>query len=96
MNILLIVIYAYLVAAFITWLYQGYVTGVQFTQNVRAARQHGQNPMFQLNYVNIFFQGLCWPSFWASTYGEYVDKKKNGDPADIKMPPPPAAGMRIQ
>jgi hypothetical protein len=85
-SLLTICLIVYVLGIIVTWCYAGYVTGVQFTQNVRAARRVGQNPGFAINYTNVFFQGLCWFSFWASMIGETTDKQKNGDPMDIEIP----------
>ena len=87
---MLICLIVYLLGVVLTWVYAGYTTGIQFTQNVRAARQMGQNPGFMINYTNVFFQGLCWISFWASYVGEYIDNKRNGNPQDIPIPQQPA------
>ena len=88
MSILVVCLIVYILGILVTWCWAGYQTGIQFTQNTREARRVGQNPGYCINYVNVFFQGLCWVSFWASMFGEWVDKRRNGDPMKIPIQAP--------
>lgn len=61
----------YVICAVFTWVYAGYLTGRQFA---RIARANPTMPI-QINWINVFFQGLVWMSFWASFIGDNVEKR---------------------
>jgi hypothetical protein len=55
----------------VTWAYAGFLTGIQFSKTVRA------NPTanVQVNWLNVFWQGVTWVGFWASFVGEKFEKR---------------------
>ena len=69
----------YIVGVIVTWAYAGYLTGKQFA---RMARANPTQPI-QINWQNIWFQGLAWPGFWASFVGERLEKRKKVEPLTL-------------
>lgn len=63
----------YAICTVITWVYAGYLTGRQFA---RIARANPAMPI-QINWINVFFQGFVWMSFWASFVGERLEKRNS-------------------
>jgi len=62
----------FVVMMVITWIYAGYLTGQQYAKTVAA------NPHLnvQINWMNVFWQGITWVGFWASFVGERVAQKQ--------------------
>lgn len=70
----------YIIAIFVTWCYAAWLTGIQFASIQRMHKKAGQPPaQIAVNYINIFFQGLCWPAYWMSLAGEWYEKRKPDD-----------------
>jgi hypothetical protein len=61
----------YVAGVVVTLLYAGYSTGRQFHRAAKA------NPtqMIQVNWLNISFEALSWPGFWAARVGEFVERR---------------------
>jgi len=70
---------SYLVCMLFTLIYSGYKTGIELSdikEKLNAAGAPPQN--LQINYINIFFQGVCWPCYWAVSLSIYLfDKRKS-------------------
>ncbi len=60
----------YLILVVITWFYSGFISGRELAE-VKHRQQQMQAPpqYFQINYVNLFFQGICWPAYWLVLFG---------------------------
>ena len=55
----------------VTWCYGGFATGRQFYKTVK------DNPKtsVSVNWMNILYQGLVWPAFWASELGSFYESR---------------------
>jgi hypothetical protein len=54
----------------LTWLWSGFASGRELAEiKDRLARENAPPQYIQVNYVNVFFQGLCWPAYWAHMVG---------------------------
>lgn len=62
----------YLVGVVITWIYGGYKDGRRFTAAMRCL-QPGQ--FLSIQWLNMFYQGLAWPSYWASVFGQDIEER---------------------
>jgi len=60
----------YAICTVFTWIWAGFLTGRQFA---RIAKANPAMPI-QINWINVFFQGLVWLAFWASFAGEQIER----------------------
>lgn len=69
----------YLILAALTLLYSGFNCGVEMSEVKDKLNESGAPPQYiQVNYTNVFFQGLAWPAYWAVFIGMKVYKKRKG------------------
>ena len=60
----------YLIALLLTWAWSGYASGRELAEIKHKLAKAGAPPQpIQINYVNVFFQGLCWPVYWMVNLG---------------------------
>lgn len=72
---MLVLLIIYLTLIIFTWLYSGYASGRELSEVKAKMESNGAPPQYvQINYVNVFFQGLCWPTYWAVLLGIWVFK----------------------
>lgn len=64
----------YLIGCVVTALYGGFLTGRQFN---KAARANPGVPI-NVNWLNVTYQCIVWPAFWASILGEQVERRWKG------------------
>ena len=67
----MILLIMYVVGILVTWIYAGYCTGKEF---YRVSRSN-PNQLVQVNWGNVFWQGITWLAVWASFIGKYVEKR---------------------
>ncbi len=69
----------YVIAILVTWFYSGFASGRELSEVKDKMDRAGAPPQYiQINYVNVFFQGLCWPVYWAVFVGMFYYKKIDG------------------
>jgi hypothetical protein len=80
-----------------TWLYSGYASGHELSEVRDKMDKAGAPPQYiQVNYVNVLFQGLCWPTYWGVNLGTWKYKRSllkpepKGEPVKASYGPPPA------
>lgn len=66
------VLIIYAIGMLVTWLWAGYNSGKDFSRVMRIAAP-GQ--WLSIQYSNVFFQGLCWPSYWFAEIGKMAERK---------------------
>jgi len=77
----------YVIAMFITWLYSGFGSGRELSEVKDKIDRAGAPPQYiVINYVNVFFQGLCWPVYWAVFIGMWYYKHYAPKP-DVNQQP---------
>jgi hypothetical protein len=66
----------YVLLTIFTWLYSGYKSGQELAEIKHRIEKGEMQPQYiQVNYVNVFFQGLCWPTYWMVFIGQWVFDK---------------------
>lgn len=67
---------SYMLLAIVTWLYAGYISGRELAEiKARIEKGEVQPQYIQVNYTNVFFQGLCWPTYWTVFIGQWMWKR---------------------
>jgi len=67
---LMVYLIVYLIAMLLTWAWSGYASGRELAEIKYKMAKAGAPPQpIQINYVNVFFQGLCWPVYWMVNLG---------------------------
>jgi len=69
----------YMILTLVTWLYSGYKSGQELAEIKQRIEKGEMQPQYiQVNYVNVFFQGLCWPTYWMVFFGQWMfDRPKS-------------------
>lgn len=72
----MLIMMIYLIITIVTWLYAGLISGRELAEiKARIERGEVQQQYIQINYVNVFFQGLCWPSYWTVFIGQWLYRR---------------------
>jgi hypothetical protein len=72
----MLIMMIYLIIVIVTWLYAGLISGRELAEiKARIEKGEVQPQYIQINYVNVFFQGLCWPSYWTVFIGQWLYRR---------------------